>query len=398
MIQKTKLKNYQSHKDSELEFDPRFNAIVGTSDSGKSAIIRALTSVIENDFPLSNIHNDFKLESGNVQKSDEVSATVEFDNGVITRTRREDYNAYIANDKEFTNIGRTIPKDVKAVSNLDEINFQDQASSFFLFNQSGSDVNKFINQFVNLDIIDEMFTVINKDFHKLNAKEKQKIADSLAKEKELEKFEDVPKMDKLINELEELEATIEKLDNDIKVAEVVEKELTAIEVNLNQSGYIEESAKKIKELDNLLTEINNKIAEYDKVEALRKGIDTALFHLKTKPLKGVEEIKALEKLLIVIEEKQNNLNSLTKLEKNLTNSLNVLKDCEKVPDTKKLEALLQKIETQDKEVKGMRKVLDGITNSQNSLRSIVKEIRTLKEQLPDVCPFCGAAMEEKDAV
>ncbi|MCK9524299.1 MAG: AAA family ATPase, partial [Limnochordia bacterium] len=39
MIEKLTLKNFQSHKHSELEFAPGLNAIIGQSDSGKSALL-----------------------------------------------------------------------------------------------------------------------------------------------------------------------------------------------------------------------------------------------------------------------------------------------------------------------------------------------------------------------
>jgi len=48
MIKTLSIQNYQSHKDSTLEFDPGVNVIVGSTDSGKTAIIRALRWLIWN--------------------------------------------------------------------------------------------------------------------------------------------------------------------------------------------------------------------------------------------------------------------------------------------------------------------------------------------------------------
>ena len=42
MIRKLNIQNIQSHKNTELEFSPGINAIVGSSNNGKSAILRAL--------------------------------------------------------------------------------------------------------------------------------------------------------------------------------------------------------------------------------------------------------------------------------------------------------------------------------------------------------------------
>ena len=48
MIQKLNIQNFQSHKDTKLEFHPGVNVIIGQSDSGKTAIIRALRWLIWN--------------------------------------------------------------------------------------------------------------------------------------------------------------------------------------------------------------------------------------------------------------------------------------------------------------------------------------------------------------
>ena len=48
MIQSLKIINFQSHEDSTLDFVPGVNMILGASDSGKSAIIRALKWLVWN--------------------------------------------------------------------------------------------------------------------------------------------------------------------------------------------------------------------------------------------------------------------------------------------------------------------------------------------------------------
>ena len=48
-ILKVEIKDFQSHKNTNIEFSEGFNCIIGRSDSGKSAILRALRLVICND-------------------------------------------------------------------------------------------------------------------------------------------------------------------------------------------------------------------------------------------------------------------------------------------------------------------------------------------------------------
>ena len=48
MISRVCLQNFQSHEESELELSPGINVIVGSSNSGKSAIVRAMEGVRTN--------------------------------------------------------------------------------------------------------------------------------------------------------------------------------------------------------------------------------------------------------------------------------------------------------------------------------------------------------------
>ena len=48
MLTSLTIKNFQSHKDSTLQFSPNVNVILGHNDSGKSAIFRAIDFVVFN--------------------------------------------------------------------------------------------------------------------------------------------------------------------------------------------------------------------------------------------------------------------------------------------------------------------------------------------------------------
>ena len=48
MIKKLIIENYQSHKRTEIDFSDGVNAVIGRTDVGKSAIMRALIWVMRN--------------------------------------------------------------------------------------------------------------------------------------------------------------------------------------------------------------------------------------------------------------------------------------------------------------------------------------------------------------
>ena len=93
-ISAVEIHNFQSHKDTTVTFDEGLNVIVGNSNSGKTAILRAIRWVIDN-YPLG---SDF-ITTG----EDECSVTLYFNDGTyITRTRtRNDAGSYHVHGKNY---------------------------------------------------------------------------------------------------------------------------------------------------------------------------------------------------------------------------------------------------------------------------------------------------------
>ena len=90
MITKIEIKNFQSHKNTVLEFDKGVNVICGESDNGKSAVIRAIRWVVENypqgtDKINSNWNEDFK---------EPLSVKLYTEKGYVERIRDKKRNGY----------------------------------------------------------------------------------------------------------------------------------------------------------------------------------------------------------------------------------------------------------------------------------------------------------------
>ena len=50
MIKSVSIQNFEAHEDTTVQFGDGMNSIVGLSNSGKSAIIRALMVVVDNEW------------------------------------------------------------------------------------------------------------------------------------------------------------------------------------------------------------------------------------------------------------------------------------------------------------------------------------------------------------
>ena len=170
MFTKIEIKNFQSHKDTMIDFDKGINSICGESDNGKTAIIRAIRWVIENR-PL----GTDKLNSfWNKDFKEEMSVKLYTENGWVQRIRTKDRNGYtICTDGtpvELSAVGTDVPQEVKDFLKVNDINFQYQFDSPYLISMSSGEASKYLNNIIHLDSIDSMMSVAegNKrevDFH-----------------------------------------------------------------------------------------------------------------------------------------------------------------------------------------------------------------------------------------
>lgn len=158
MIKKLKIKGYQSHKDTELEFHPGFNVITGPSDSGKSGIIRSAKLLIENR-PLG---WDYKSWGKDTK---ETSVSMEFDEGVIERKRSGSFNGYLVGGEmaEYKAIGRgDVPPQVTKITKMDSTNLQNQHDVYFMLQKTPGEVASMLNEVAGLEMIDRVTGNIEK--------------------------------------------------------------------------------------------------------------------------------------------------------------------------------------------------------------------------------------------
>ncbi|MDY3119153.1 MAG: AAA family ATPase [Peptoniphilus sp.] len=161
-IEKIILVNFQSHAYSELSLSRGVNVIVGPSDSGKTAIMRALRW---------NMFNDPSGVEFVREGEKEVSVTVQFQNHVeVERRRSQSKNQYILrrpNEEEliFEGFGKNVPKEIEDAIGIKKVmlddkkslplNFSDQLDGPFLLQETDAYKAQAIGRMVGVDILDE---------------------------------------------------------------------------------------------------------------------------------------------------------------------------------------------------------------------------------------------------
>ena len=153
MIKSIKLKNFQSHVDSEIEFSDQDTVIVGSSDSGKTSIIRAIEWVRTNR-PLGSSF----IRKGETHCSVELTILVDGKEVVIKRMKGRGSNVYSIDGEVFEAPGSGVPERVGEILNLGALNIQTQLESPFMVLDSPGKVAQTINAVTHLEEADKVVT------------------------------------------------------------------------------------------------------------------------------------------------------------------------------------------------------------------------------------------------
>ncbi|KYG34987.1 AAA family ATPase [Alkalihalobacillus trypoxylicola] len=211
-ILSVRLENFQSHLDSLIEFDKGLNVLVGQSDSGKTAIIRAIRWVLFNQ-PRG---TDFIRVGANFAR-----VTIVFENNVtIIRERTSSKNRYMIKESEKEDLilegfGIHVPKEVVEAHGMlplrvdrdHELNLHlsQQLDGPFLLEQTGSIRAKTIGRISGAHYLDMAIRDTSKDLSQLNQRLKHG-------EEEVEKLKE-----KLLpyEKLDEAKAKIDQTESNI---------------------------------------------------------------------------------------------------------------------------------------------------------------------------------------
>jgi DNA repair exonuclease SbcCD ATPase subunit len=146
-------RNYQPHEDLRVDFDPQVTCIIGPTDAGKSAFLRALR------------WDCLNVPAGTAfirQGSECASGEMVIDGRRVVRTRSASVNSYQLDDQTYEAFGIGVPDDIAKLLAVDAINFVHQRESDYLFSKSPIEAARCLNAVVDLGVIDEAQSRIGK--------------------------------------------------------------------------------------------------------------------------------------------------------------------------------------------------------------------------------------------
>ena len=158
MIEHIRLENFQSHRESEIQLSEGLNVVVGSSDSGKTAILRAMNMVMGNKPSGESLISHWAKRAGKVVSDLVVRMKVD---GKWIERRRGKGNSYALDEDSFKAMGSDVPEPIEKFLNMSEVNVQNQHDSVFLLSKSGGEIGRQLNRVVHLDKIDAAISEID---------------------------------------------------------------------------------------------------------------------------------------------------------------------------------------------------------------------------------------------
>jgi len=355
MIKKLLVQNFQSHEESELELHPGVNILSGQSDSGKTALLRALDWALNNK-PQG---DDFRREG-----SDTTEVHVDMDTHLVKRWKRKTVdNCYGLLDKaeaddedggyeEFKAFGASVPGDIAEAVNMMAINWQRQLDAPFLLSNTSGEVARMLNQIVRLDVIDTALS-------RISAMVRDNAADARTAEGTLKRLE---QDEEGFAYLDGLEPQVEEVEQKF----FRKSELTAASNRLKGAMDEIQSARDQKQRATKTLEAEDLLLEIEALAEVRHGAE-------------------------IRERKLTEIGRAVKRHREAIRMTRGATECE--GDVRGLESLIKRQEEQQRAEERLSELITDIYKTESWLKELKKQIKPLEKQLEGTCPRCGRPLK-----
>ncbi|MCS1351228.1 AAA family ATPase [Mechercharimyces sp. CAU 1602] len=264
-FRRLKIENFQSHVQTEIHFEDGLQVFVGPSDSGKSAILRALRWVLYNQ-PRG---SDF-IRTG----CSRCRVSLTLVNGVtIMREKGTSINRYViinesGEEQVYEGFGSSVPQEVLDAHQMlplkvdgdweMALQFGSQLEAPFLLSDSGSVKAKSISRISGAHVLDMALRDAVRDRQALFAEKRQQEKQVEELRQELVPYENLPELKANLERVEHLQSDIDRkkqqVDSYRKLAErrrEIQAQLVTWKGVLQQLAQVDEIERKVSASDSL---------------------------------------------------------------------------------------------------------------------------------------------------
>lgn len=322
-IKNVELINFQSHNHTEIEFDRGLNVILGNSDAGKTAILRAIKWALFNE-----PKGDYFIRQG----ERDVSVKVTFSNGVVVeRSRTPSKNSYYLLDAEgqemrFEGFGLDVPKEITDAIQMYKVsldnsnnkvilNIAEQLDGPFLLNDQASMRASAIGRLIGVNYVDDALRTVVRDNKRINQEIDNLRASKDEVKEQLKEFDYLKDYKDKFQKLSNIRDKIKELNQRLNLVSSLKEQYDQCNFELEKINNLLENFKNLNKIDSIIAIIEGNlikrntyesyIARLDRTESEILNISNTLDNLK-----NIDSIYEKAKDIEIIEKK---LDSYSKL-------------------------------------------------------------------------------------
>lgn len=376
MLERLTIENFQAHRHLSVALDPGITTLVGPSDVGKSAILRALRWVAQNK-----PDGDAFIRDG--EKS--VSVTLNVDGHSIRRSRGVK-NLYEVDGNILEAFGREVPQDVATILNTSTVNFQGQHDAAFWLSESPAEVARQLNSIVDLGAIDTAFGNISSWIRKARTELEvytERKEKAFTEAKGLEWITEMHPEAKALTRMEQdHQATTAQVENCSRLVVEVERHTSAL---IRGELYIADLSAVVK-LAEKKASLN---ANRDKLTGLANQY---CVHIGKVNL----PIPDLSTVLMLVDEAKGLARRVSSLKSTLNTARTAYKAIGDVPDLSPIESLWGKFECLTGAVDTLNVLVGKLRATESrtceSQTNLEKAEEAWRELAGETCPLCGGTI------
>lgn len=315
------IENFQSHQYTEIDFSQGLNVFVGPSDSGKSAILRALRWVLFN-VPRG---NDF-IRTGANQCRVSLLFTDETE---VIRIRSSSINRYILripgkDEQIFEGWGTGVPEEIKAAHRIHPIkldqkeifvHFGPQLESPFLLFESDRNKAKTIGRISGAQLIDHALKKASSDRQSISTQMRQLEEQREQIMEKLKPYENLPQLEETYLQAQ---AAFQQARLKQTKKERLQKLLSDLQAVRTEKGTAEQTIQQLQHLptvQQMMWKLEKSLVNYRHLKRLleKKRQITIELEICEQRIQESSQLPVLEQLLVSLGHKQQRLIQLDRL-------------------------------------------------------------------------------------
>ena len=326
-ITKVQIRNFQSHVCTDIDFDNGLNVIVGESNQGKTALLRAILWAVDNQ-PLG---TDF-ITTG----SDVCSVKIIYSDGTsITRTRSAKakssgtYEADIINDngqiehRNFEGFTNAVPVEIDNVHQMPKVaitkdiethlNLMSQLEGPFLITASPQNKAAAIGRLTGTHIADLATSKASTEIRQLGIEVKKSEDMRKQIESELKQLPDKKILDAASEELSKIVKGTTTLRNNISRAHDLVIKIRTADSNIENSSRLLKNSEAVRKAGNVIRKISDDASVINKIQQTQKDVygHTCMIDRRTTDIAAIENMKKLKPTLVHIDELAAQITAIT---------------------------------------------------------------------------------------